>query len=175
MTRNAEEGEVVFDSDWFQVLEKTVPGWDRPHYAIRSPDFVIVVALNERRQLLLVRQYRPAVGMTTLELPAGHVDAGESPEAAARRELREETGHEAETMELMSILSPSTARFTSRLWCYFAHQLRPLDRVPADPDHGVALVLYDGGVRSLAGERDFFSAANYAALFAAVLRGRLHL
>lgn len=48
--------------------------------------------------LLLIRQFRHAAGESLLEIPAGRLDAGEDPEACARRELREETGCTAETM-----------------------------------------------------------------------------
>lgn len=50
-------------------------------------------------QILLVRQYRYAAGAYLYEIPAGRLDAGEAPEACARRELREETGCEAERLE----------------------------------------------------------------------------
>jgi ADP-ribose pyrophosphatase len=50
-------------------------------------------------QLLLIRQYRYAAGRYLYEVPAGRIDAGESPDACARRELREETGCEAQRVE----------------------------------------------------------------------------
>ena len=52
----------------------------------------------------------------TLELPAGHVEQDETPEESARKELLEETGHVAEKFELLASLSPSTSRFTNRMW-----------------------------------------------------------
>jgi len=55
---------------------------------------VVLVPVDADGRVLLVRQYRHAVGAWLLELPAGGVDAGDaSPEDAAQRELREETGH----------------------------------------------------------------------------------
>jgi ADP-ribose pyrophosphatase len=124
-------------------------------------------------QLLLVRQYRVAVGALTLELPAGHLDPGETPEQAARRELIEETGYEAETFRLLGSLSPSVARFTNRMWCFFAPGARPTISPNPMREAGVDLVLYNRGVRGLIEEKDFYSAPNYAALLLALLRGQL--
>ena len=75
---------------------------------------------RQRDLLLLVRQYRPAVGAETLELPSGHVEDGELPEAAARRELAEETGYGAEKFELLGTLAPDTGRLGNKLWCFYA-------------------------------------------------------
>ncbi|MGA8367341.1 MAG: NUDIX hydrolase, partial [Candidatus Acidiferrales bacterium] len=87
---------VVFSVRWFDVVARTADGSASPYYVIRTCDYVVVLAATAEGPLLLVRQYRPAVGKETLELPGGHVEDGESPEAAARRELAEETGYEAE-------------------------------------------------------------------------------
>ena len=57
-----------------------------------TPDAVAIVALDADERVVLVRQHRRAIGTDLLELPAGLVDDGEEPLAAAQRELREETG-----------------------------------------------------------------------------------
>ena len=72
--------------------------------SFKATDFVVIVAVTRQDQILLVRQFRPAAAAVTLELPAGHVDPGETPEQAARRELLEETGYEADTFKLLASL-----------------------------------------------------------------------
>lgn len=165
--------ETVFATPWFQVLAEQAQGGGQPHYVIQGLDFVVIVAMTPQDQILLVRQFRVAAGGVTLELPAGHIDPGETPEQAARRELLEETGYEAGNIELLASLSPSVARFTNRMWCFLAAGAVPAIGANTQREAGVDLILYDRGARELIREKDFYSAPNYAALLVAVLRGRL--
>jgi ADP-ribose pyrophosphatase len=59
---------------------------------VRHPGGAAVVAVDARQQVCLLRQFRHASGGWLWELPAGKLDAGEAPDATARRELREEAG-----------------------------------------------------------------------------------
>jgi ADP-ribose pyrophosphatase YjhB (NUDIX family) len=165
----------VFTTPWFQILE--VPARDQgpPHFSIQSPDFAAIVAVTQAGQLLLVRQFRVAVNATTLELPSGHVERGETPAEAARKELLEETGYEADTFSLLACLSPSSARFTNRMWCFFATNARPARGAEAQREPGMELVLYDQPLGALLHEPEFYSAGSCAALFAALVVGRLTL
>ena len=64
-----------------------------PYYVLERPDAAIVFPVTDAGEVVLVRQYRPPLEMMELGLPAGLVEPGEKPEAAARRELAEETGY----------------------------------------------------------------------------------
>src|SRR4051812_22217001 len=78
-----------------------------PYYVIERPDAAIVFPLTEANEVVLVRQYRPAIGRMELGLPAGLVEVGEEPEKAARRELSEETGYEGSEWELLGVIASS--------------------------------------------------------------------
>ncbi|KAG5952536.1 hypothetical protein E4U53_000611 [Claviceps sorghi] len=70
-------------------------------------DGVGIVAILDKptgKEIVLQKQYRPPIGMVTIEVPAGLVDAGESAEEAAVRELREETGYVGEVTETTPIM-----------------------------------------------------------------------
>jgi ADP-ribose pyrophosphatase len=60
---------------------------------------VVVIAQPARDEIVLVRQYRHAIGEETWEVCAGGIDKGETPEQAAKRELREETGYRAHSVQ----------------------------------------------------------------------------
>ena len=78
-----------------------------PYYVIERPDAAIVFPLTKEGEVVLVRQYRPAIGKMELGLPAGLVEEGEDPEKAARRELLEETGHAGGEWELLGVVASS--------------------------------------------------------------------
>lgn len=82
-----------------------------------------VVALNEKNQLLMVKQFRFPGGEALWELPAGKLEQGEDPMAAAARELTEETGYSAEQLELMTKMLPTPAYCTEVIYIYRARGL----------------------------------------------------
>ena len=91
-----------------------------PYHVIEIADWVNVVAISASGHMLLVEQYRHAVGRTMLEIPAGHVDPKEGLEAAARRELLEETGYGGGTWHALGALHPAASRFTNRVHAFLA-------------------------------------------------------
>jgi ADP-ribose pyrophosphatase len=173
MNTPSRDRETVFTTPWFQILTEPASDGGQPHYVIQGTDFVVIVAVTAQERILLVRQFRVAVAAETLELPAGHIDPGETPEQAARRELLEETGYTADTFQLLATVSPSVARFTNHMWCFLARDARPAAGAEVQREAGVDLVLYDRGVRGLIDEKEFYSAPACAALLYAVLRGGL--
>ena len=166
---------VAFATPWFQVVAKTLVGGDpdAPFYSVKTDDYVSILALTEHGEVLLVRQYRPAPERHTLELPSGHVDPGETPLDAARRELIEETGYRPATLEHLGTLLPDTGRMGNRLWCFFADGATP-ERAPGEA--GVELVVLDqAALMRAVTDGEFDHALHLAALFLAGAKGKLGL
>ncbi|NWG46815.1 MAG: NUDIX hydrolase [Alphaproteobacteria bacterium] len=96
-----------------------------PFHVARFPDWAAVVGVTAEDRLLMVRVYRHPVESVLLEFPAGGIDAGETPEAAARRELREETGFAAGALIALPPMHPSTGRASGTAWPFLAVDVRP--------------------------------------------------
>lgn len=162
---NIVDRRIAFQTRWFSLVGKTTDDSAEPYYSIDTLDYVCVVPITSEGEIVLVSQYRPAVEATVLELPAGHVEQGETPEEAARRELLEETGYAAETLELLGILDPDTARLSNQMWCYLAPGARR-EREAGDSDIEV-LRRPVGAVDDLLASGDLRHALHLAALFLA--------
>jgi len=107
--------EYVYRSPWcaFRVDEVELPGGAKIEYGVlESGGFAAVVPLTSRGGVVLVRQWRQPLETFTLELPSGGVDVDEDPEEAAARELFEEAGYRAESLEHLASVHTSTGRST---------------------------------------------------------------
>jgi ADP-ribose pyrophosphatase len=93
-----------------------------------------VVAVDHDGNVLLVRQFRPAVSAHVLELPAGIVDPGESPLECARRELEEETGFTADVLEPLATFYSSPGFCTEVLHVFGGSNLRQGKRASDDEE-----------------------------------------
>lgn len=98
----------------------------------------LIPVLGDGR-IVLTEQYRYATGETLIEIPAGRLEPGESPDETARRELAEETGFEAD--EIRNVLTFYTAPgYTSeKLYLYVARELRSVESKP-DLDEDIHLM-----------------------------------
>ena len=94
---------------------------------VDHPPGAAVVAVDEHGHVLLVRQARPAVAADLLELPAGLVDPGEDPPTCARRELAEETGYAAASIEPLVSFYTSPGFCTELIHIFVASGLSPVE------------------------------------------------
>ena len=95
-------------------------GQNKLRIKIDYPEAAALLAFLDRDHVLLVRQFRYAVGHETLEIPAGKVDPGEDPAASALRELREETGYRAEKLEPLFTYYPAVGYSSEKLTLFAA-------------------------------------------------------
>ena len=164
---------VCFTTPWIDVVAvPTGNGASDEHFVVRGKDYVSIVAVLPDGQVLLVRQYRPAVDAETIEIPAGHVEPDQTPEQAARLELLEETGYRAGTVELLGALHPDTGRLGNRHWAFFATDL---ERVGEPAEHEVAkpFSVAPSELRDMTLAGGFCHAQSVAAVHLAVTSGRL--
>ncbi len=91
---------------------------------VDRPDTVSIVALDTNLDIYLVRQYRYARGDYTVEIPAGTIDPGETPEEAAKRELREETGYDCADLIPLYTYWPAIGYSTEKMTIFLARGLR---------------------------------------------------
>ncbi len=88
------------------------------YYVLEYPDWANAVAVTKDNKLILVRQYRHAADIISLEVPGGVVESGEDPAEGVKRELLEETGYSFESCELIATLYPNPATSTNRTFTY---------------------------------------------------------
>jgi ADP-ribose pyrophosphatase len=103
-----------------------------PYYVVERPDAAIIFPLTKDSEVVLVRQYRPPLERMELGLPAGLVEGDEKPEAAARRELLEETGYSGGEWELLGSLASSPSLKDNWAYLFLARGVEEV--ATPDPD-----------------------------------------
>ncbi len=117
---------------------------------VRHPKSVVLLPMPEPGHVILIKQYRYAVNRVLWELPAGSVDEGEQPEAAARRECHEEIGKVPDTIVRLAALHPTPGYCDEEMLFFRLSGLsEPADAAELDEDEDI-----EAKVFSLADARD---------------------
>ena len=95
---------------------------------------VVIVGIDEEKNVLLVDQFRHAAGKDLLELPAGGIDPGETPEMTARREMQEETGYIPGHLESMGGFYSAPGYASEYLYLFLATGLSPSRLIAEDTE-----------------------------------------
>ncbi len=101
---------------------------------VEHSNCIVVVPMDEAGNVLLVRQFREAVDRALLELPAGGIEPGETPEDCVRRELQEEIGYLPREIEGLGGFYSAPGYSTEYLYLYVASDLVPSRREAEDTE-----------------------------------------
>jgi ADP-ribose pyrophosphatase len=138
------------------TLAYECPGFQVRHDAVRLPDgtgsdydyvdeppAVVVLPFRPDGSVVLIEEYRQTVGRVNRGLPAGTVEPGEDLPAAARRELAEETGHEAARVERLTTVEPANGIADSVHHHFLAVDCEPAGEQALDLDESIRVTTAD--------------------------------
>lgn len=136
----------VYDCRVFSVTEhrRRSPRTGELHdfYVLESSDWVNIVPLTAEQRVVMIHQYRHGIGEFTLEIPGGMVDADDpSPLAAARREMREETGYDSDDVVALGVIHPNPAIQANRCHTFLARGAELRSAVSFDSTEETEVVL----------------------------------
>lgn len=133
----------VFETPIFSLheitLESNAVQINHSFYILNAPEWINVISLTPDNQIVLVEQYRAGINETTLELPGGMVDEGETPLAAAQRELAEETGYESDEWEMIGKTSSNPAILSNFTHLYVARNCKLTGPQKTDGTEDIAM------------------------------------
>lgn len=144
-----------------EVRRRSADGKEAGFTVLNSPDWVNVIApvrgAGGESAFLMVRQFRHGSGRLTVEFPAGMINPGEDPLAAAAREFEEETGYTASSYRLIGVCNPNPAFMSNRVYTFLAEGAVPFGQQHLDEHEriGVTVVPEEDVLKGLgAGELD---------------------
>jgi ADP-ribose pyrophosphatase len=103
----------------------TVKGREFTRDVVDHPGSVCVLALTTEDRIVFVRQFRPGMGRTSLELPGGRIRPNETPEGAARREMEAETGLRPKDLRLVGTFYPAPGYSSELVYCFVSQSMAP--------------------------------------------------
>jgi ADP-ribose pyrophosphatase len=141
------------------------------YYVLEYPNWVNAVALTTDNKVIMVRQYRHAANIVSLEIPGGVIDGDEAPEAAMRRELLEETGYQFDDVELLCTIYANPSTSNNHTYCYLAKGGIKVQEQDLDEHEEVVVEEYTiAEVKQLLADNKIAQALHCTGLFYAFLK-----
>ena len=118
-----------------RLQEVTLPnGFKVKLELIKHPGAALVVPFLSAARILILRQFRPVINSYLYELPAGTLDAGETPLECAKREIIEETGYRADKFYFLGDIYPVPGYSSEKISIYKARGLKKVSEVKGAAD-----------------------------------------
>ena len=127
----------VLKNKLFTIVEEVAhdnSGFEIKRSIVRHPGSAVMMAVDEKDRVLLVKQFRLPAEKDLWELPAGRIDPGETPLQAAKRELREETGYQAKKWVKLISYWASPGYVAEKMNVYLAQDLKAGEQQPMDDE-----------------------------------------
>lgn len=145
LTETCLDSESIVETSFLKISRDSIRlpnGKQSERVVVRHPGAACVLAVTAEGKVVLVRQWRYAVGQPLLELPAGKLDtAGEDPKECALRELAEETLYTAERVKLLHTFYTVPGFCDEKMYLYLAEGVREGSELETDEDEFTETVL----------------------------------
>lgn len=115
---------------------------NKEYYVLEYPMWINVTAITQDGQMVLVRQYRHALGQTNFEIVAGVVEQGESPIEAAKRELLEEAGYGGGDWKEIAVVSANPSTTTNLTHSFLATGVEKVSQQHLDVTEDIEVFLF---------------------------------
>lgn len=165
----------IIETHRLSVFEDTieVEGEVTKRLRVTHPGAVVILAMTSSKQLVVIDQYRRAVGERILELPAGTLEQGEDPLECAKRELAEETGYSAGSWQSLGQLYPAPGFCNELQHLFFANDLKQGQAYPEASEDILCKCIEVEEIRKRVKSLDILDAKTLATLYRAELLGLL--
>lgn len=167
--------ETVFSCPWFRVEKESIRIPKKnilsDYFLTYSADIVTIVALDPENKMLILKEYKHGYGKETFTLPSGIIEKNESPLAAAKRELLEETGYTSEDFTLIAKTFPNPTNGKFCKYTFLAHRISKKSAQKLDQTEEIKVFKKDlKTVLKMIQKNTLKSDLNIASFFTAMLK-----
>ncbi|GAC1531816.1 MAG: NUDIX hydrolase [Sediminibacterium sp.] len=165
----------VYEDRWFHARADSCALPDgrviEPYYVVELPDWCNTIVVTKEERIVLVRQYRYPVDQVTYELPGGIIEKNESPLAAARREMQEETGYTSDDIAFLMQVAPNPAINNNTAYFFLARNAVPGALMQFDEFEDIDVVSFSKEeIKQLLAENKMQHGVQIGAMYEALLR-----